>query len=107
MAINIFNIPFSNTNQTFNITLNGQNLTITCVWNQEIPTWVASIQDTNTQTPIITGLALVTGCNLLSQFYYTGLTGAIVVYTKGDPGALPTFESLGNESSVFYITESA
>ncbi|MBL0320451.1 MAG: hypothetical protein IPP74_14345 [Alphaproteobacteria bacterium] len=69
-----------------------------------MPTWVISIAETNTNTPIITGVALVTGVNLLMQFYYTGLTGDIVVYTKGDPGALPTFDSLGNESNVFYVT---
>ena len=104
--MSIFVIPFVNTNQTFNITLNWQNLIVTCVWNQELPTWVISIQNANTQNYIVTGVALVTGVNLFRQFYYTGLVGDLVVYTKGDPGALPTFESLGNETQVLYITRS-
>lgn len=105
--MSIFSIPFVNTNQIFNITLNGQNLIVTCVWNQELPTWVVSIQDANTKAYIVTGVALVTGVNLFMQFYYTGLSGDLVVYTKGDPSALPTFDSLGNETKVLYITRSA
>jgi len=105
MSFKFFNIPFVNTNQIFRITLNGQNLIVTCVWNQELPTWVVSIQNANNQAYIVTGVALVTGVNLFMQFYYTGLSGDLVVYTNGNPGALPTFDSLGNETSVFYITE--
>lgn len=103
--MNIFRIPVVNTNQQFNITLSGKNLLITCNWNQELPAWVISIQDANTKDYLIAGVALVTGCNLFQQFYYTGVTGFLVAYTNGDPGQIPTFESLGNESQVFYITE--
>jgi len=102
--MSIFKIPFVNNNQKFNITLSGKNLLVTCVWNQEIPAWVLSVQDAASLEYLISGVALVTGVNLLSQFYYTGITGVLVVYTKGDPDEIPTFESLGNESQVFYIT---
>lgn len=100
--MSIFRIPFVNTNQNFNITLSGKNLRVTCNWNEELPAWVISIQDASTQQYIISGVALVTGCNLFSQFYYTGVKGEIAVYTNGNPGEIPTFESLGNESQVLY-----
>lgn len=100
-----FKIPFANTNQTFNITLSGKNLLVTCVWNQELPAWVVSIQDANTQEYLIAGVALVTGVNLFKQFYYTGISNYLVVYTNGNPDEIPTFESLGNESQVYYVTE--
>jgi hypothetical protein len=102
--MSIFKIPFVNNNQKFNITLSGKNLLVTCVWNQEMPAWVVSVQDAASLDFLISGVALVTGVNLFSQFYYTGITGALVVYTKGSPDEIPTFNSLGNESQVFYIT---
>ena len=102
--MSIFKIPFVNTNQKFNITLSGKNLIVTCNWNQELPAWVVSIQDAATQEYLIAGVALVTGVNLFSQFYYTGVRGVLVIYTKGDPSEIPTFDSLGNESQVLYVT---
>jgi hypothetical protein len=102
--MSIFKIPFVNTNQTFNITLSGKNLLVTCNWNQELPAWVVSIQDAATQEYLIAGVALVTGVNLFRQFYYTGIRNVLVVYTNGDPSQIPTFDSLGNESQVLYIT---
>lgn len=102
--MSIFKIPFVNTNQKFNITLSGKNLIVTCNWNQELPAWVVSIQDAATQEYLIAGVALVTGVNLFSQFYYTGVRNVLVAHTNGDPGEIPTFESLGNESQVLYIT---
>lgn len=102
--MSIFKIPFVNTNQKFNITLSGKNLIVTCNWNQELPAWVVSIQDAATQEYLISGVALVTGANLFSQFYYTGVRNVLVAYTNGDPGEIPTFDSLGNESQVLYIT---
>jgi hypothetical protein len=102
-----FKLPFVNSNQKFNISLDGKSLSVTCVWNQEIPAWVISIQDANTGDDIITGVSLVTGVNLFEQFYYTGVTGFLIVYTNGNPTEIPTFESLGNESNVYYLTELA
>ena len=101
--MNIFQIPFTNNNQKFNITLSGKQLLITCRWNKEMPAWVVDIQDALTNAYIITGVALVTGANLFKQFYYTGVTGFLVALTSGDPYEVPTFESLGNESQVYYI----
>ena len=103
--MSLFRIPFDNNNQKFNITLQGKNLLVTCSWNQEMPAWVLSVQDADTQEYLMSGVALVTGVNLFRQFYSTGVTGDLVVYTKGNPFEIPTFESLGNESSVFYITD--
>jgi hypothetical protein len=66
---------------------------------------MVDIQDALTNEYIIAGVALVTGVNLLMQFYYTGVKGYLFAETKGDPFQVPTFTSLGNESEVYYIPE--
>jgi len=70
-----------------------------------MPAWIVDIQDALTNAYIIAGVALVTGVNLFEQFYYTGVKGYLVIETKGNPDEIPTFESLGNESQVYYIPE--
>jgi hypothetical protein len=102
--MNIFKIPFSASNQKFNISLGGVTYTIISVWNGEAPAWFIDVINTATQEFVITSLPLVTGVNLLMQFQYTGIKGVLLAYTNGEPTQPPTFTNLGAESNVYYIT---
>ena len=55
--------------------------------------------------PLVSGIALVTGADLLGQYAYLGIGGQLIVMTDGDPSAIPTFTNLGIESHLYYVTE--
>lgn len=65
--------------------------------------WVLDIGD-DSGNPIVCGIALVTGCDLLQQYAYLGLGGSLMVTTDGDPDAPPTFTNLGIDSHLYWIT---
>jgi len=90
--------------QQFTITLSGVTYTLTLQYrNISAGGWVLDIGDSN-NNPIIQGIPLVTGANLLAQYAYLGFTGALWVQTQDDPDAVPTFENLGIDGQVYYVT---
>jgi hypothetical protein len=61
------------------------------------------IGDTN-ENVLVSGVPLVTGCNLLAQFHYLGApAAALVCQGAGHPDNLPTWSDLGVGSHLFYI----
>lgn len=54
--------------------------------------------------PILCGMPLVTGADLLGQFAYLDLGGHLVVRSEGIPDAIPTFDNLGSGSHVYWVT---
>lgn len=100
-----FLIPFANVPQEFNINLGGRELTIINRWN-DMPEggWSIDIIDFNSGEYIIAGIPLVTGADLLEQYEYLELGGAMIVFTDGDAEATPTLDNLGGESNVYYVT---
>ncbi len=53
-------------------------------------------------TPILTGIPLVTGSDLLEQFAYLKLGAQLFAQTDNDPQAVPTFDNLG-QTGRFYL----
>jgi hypothetical protein len=101
----IYNIPLTNIPQKFTIELGGKEYILTCRWNDAIEGgWFIDIDDSITNTPILHNLPLVTGNNLLEQYEYLGIKGALVVLTNGDNTAVPTLENLGVESFLYFVT---
>jgi len=66
--------------------------------------WVLDIYDQN-GLPMLCGVPLVTGANLLAPFDYLSLGGGLGVYSEGIPDAVPTFDNLGSGSHVIWFTE--
>lgn len=99
-----FEIPLSPEPQRFNITLSGAQYHMTVIWrNVETGGWVLDIADFS-GNPIIQGIPLVTGVNLLDQYAYLGFTGVLWVQTTADPDAVPTFDNLGVGSHLYWYT---
>ena len=65
--------------------------------------WVLDIADASA-APIVQGIPLVTGENLLAQYAYLGFVGGLWVQTKDDPDAVPTFEDFGDTGKVYWVT---
>lgn len=55
-------------------------------------------------TPLIRGLPLTAGENILQQFDYLGIGGEIRVETDGNALVEPTYGNLGSNGKVFFIT---
>jgi len=97
-----YEIPLSPTPQAFTIMLAGIEYRMRVVY-ADAPEggWLLDInaQDGN---PIVSGIPLVTGADLLEQYEYLGLGGGLWVATDGAPEAAPTFGNLGNASRLFF-----
>jgi hypothetical protein len=98
----IFGIPLQAQPQTFTITLSGVVYTLTAQYRPGVG-WVLDIED-NQGNAIVQGIPLVTGANLLAQYAYLGFVGGLWVQTLTDPDAVPTFENLGSDGLLYYVT---
>lgn len=101
---NFYTIPLSATPQTFKITLGGidYRLTLTYV-NCDQGGWLLDIADANAN-PMVSGIPLVTGVNLLAQYPHLGFGGRLWVQTTQNPDAVPTFDNLGTDALLYWVT---
>ena len=96
-------VPLQPTNQTLSVVLNGVAYTLRVLWNTVAGYWVMDMYDSTGINPVLLGVPLVTGCDLLQQFDYLGIGGELWVQTSNDPYAPPTFTNLGVTSQLFYL----
>jgi len=101
MAVN--EIPLSPKPQTFAIALAGVTYNITLYWNPQNGSWMIDIADIN-DSPLIDGIPLITGADLLEQYAYIGIGGQLIVQTDNNPDAIPTLENLGINSHVYFVS---
>lgn len=100
----IFQLPLQNTPQTFTTTLSGIIYTLTLQYQNVVQGgWTLDIGDVN-NIPILQGIPLVTGVNLLGKYNYLGFLGGLYVQTTTDPDAVPTFQNIGIDGQVYYVT---
>jgi hypothetical protein len=95
-------VPLTPQNQLLSISMNGVTYTLIVKWNRFSNSWILYIQD-DQQNPILSGLPLVTGCDLLEQFAYLGIGGAFVVQSSNDPYEVPDYASLGTVGNLYFL----
>ena len=76
---------------------------IRLVWNSIMSCWVLDLLEED-GTPFLTGIAVVTGCNLVEQFKYLGLEGRLIAQTLNETDAVPTYENLGTNGLLYFVT---
>ena len=92
--------------QSFTATLSGVTYRFTLQYrNDPAGGWVLDISD-SAGNPLVFGIPLVTGANLLAQYAYLGFTGGLWVQTSSDPDAVPTFSNLGDDGLLYWVTRS-
>lgn len=99
-----FEIPLSSENQTLSLVMNGTAYIlrlIFCQTTDENASWLLDINDQN-NTPIVNGIPLVTGADLLEQYKYLGFGFILYCFTDGMPSAIPTFSNLGTTSHLYF-----
>lgn len=101
----VYEIPLSPTPQQFSIDLGGATYQLTVKYHDvEMGGWFVDIAD-SAGTPIVNGIPLVTGCDLLGQYAYLGFNGKLMVQTSNDPDAVPTWENLGSQSHLYWVSD--
>lgn len=95
-------IPLTPTPQRFSISLGGVTYQLRSVWNPLAQAWVVDIADSSGQ-PIVSGIPLVCGANLLEQFDYLGIGGELIAQSDNDPNVPPTFNSLGSTGHLYFV----
>jgi len=78
--MDVFRIPLTPRQQTFQITLRAVTYTWQLYWLVPARCWVVNIADV-TGKPIINGVPLLPGSDLLGQFGYLGPGGMLFVHT--------------------------
>lgn len=104
---NVFTIPLQvGTPQTFDIQLGGTSYQLTLLYRNDtsgLGGWTVDIAD-GSGNPIVQGIPLVTGADLLAQYKYLGFMGALVAQTTSNPDAVPTFSNLGDDGQLYWVT---
>lgn len=103
MSLSNYIVPLVNIPQNFNINLAGTTYTMTVKWNDIGQTWILDVADSS-QNMLAAGLPFVTGADLLDGLAYLGIDGSLLVYTNGQPFAVPTIDNLGGECNLYFQT---
>ena len=98
----VYEIPLSPQPQRMTIALAGVTYRMRFHYaNVDQGGWLLDIGDAN-GVPLVAGMPLVTGADLLAQFPDLGFGGKLFVVSDGDPSAVPTFEDLGVTSRLYF-----
>lgn len=101
-----FEIPLSPEAQTFQIQLAGTDYNCRLFWNLASNCWILDIGD-SAGLPLVRGIPVVTGLNILAPYEYLGFGGQLVVQTDHALDAVPTFENLGKQGHLYFLTPDA
>ena len=100
-----FEVPLQPaTPQAFTIGLSGKTYRFTVTWCQPAACWLLAIDEVNGVRQL-SGIPIVTGADLLAQYGYLNIGGALIAQTVNDPAAVPTFADLGATGKLFYVLQ--
>lgn len=100
----VYEIPLSPSPQVFSISLGGTEYRLTVKYQKaDMGGWFVDIAD-STGDPIVNGIPLVTGCDLLAQYGHLGFAGELRVQTSNNPDAVPTWDNMGSQSHLYWVT---
>ena len=109
MSVIFYPIPLQvGTPQTFAISLAGVSYQLTLRYRNDpggFGGWILDIDDQFGE-PLLYGVPLVTGANLLAQQKHLGFGGGLYVQTTDDPDSVPTFENLGDGAVLYWAQAS-
>ncbi|WP_336764158.1 phage baseplate plug protein [Asaia sp. VD9] len=106
MATSFYEVPLVSAPQSFSTDFNGSTYSLRFTFqNVDQGGWLLDIYDTSAN-PIVVGIPLVTGADLLAQYAYLGLGVSLYLVTDGDSDAVPTFADLGVASHLYLAVTS-
>lgn len=103
-VISTYEVPLTPQPQLFNISLGEKEYNVKLAYvDEDEGGWVLDFADALTNTPILNGVPLVTGANLLGQYGYLGFGGGLFVQTDHSPDDPPTYTNLGTDSHLYFL----
>lgn len=96
-------IPLNPYPENFGITLDDKEFSVTTTWNVPSQTWTITLSD-SVGNPILGGVPLIPGVDLLAQYPYLGFVGKLVAQVDHDQNAVPSYDGLGSTGHLYYIT---
>lgn len=105
--MNSYIIPLLGVNERFTVTLNLP-YTFQIVWRDDpcgMGGWFLDIGD-GSGNPLVQGIPLRAGHDLFEQYAYLGFTGQLWMQTLNgpNPAADPTFDNLGTDCQMYWVT---
>ncbi|AIR06340.1 bacteriophage protein [Cedecea neteri] len=100
--MSIAEIPLSADNQIFTIQLGGQTLRMRLLY-RDAAGWILDILDADNR-PIVNGIPLVTGGDLLAPYAWLGFSGGLWVGCDDEAQDYPSKTNLGNGSHLYFVT---
>jgi hypothetical protein len=103
--VDVYEIPLKPAPERFGVSLPGLSLTFRITWrNRGGAGWVLDLE-TEDGVPLVSGLPLVTGTDLLAQHKHLGIPGGLFVVSSGaHADDEPTFTGLGTDQRLYYAT---
>jgi hypothetical protein len=98
----VYQIPLTNSNQTLQTTLLNVVYIFTVRWNALANLWYLDINDINNE-PLLNGVPMVAGVNLLAQFGHLGIGGALVAQNVSEPNAPIGYDDLGQTGFLLFL----
>ncbi|WP_426576677.1 phage baseplate plug family protein [Xenorhabdus stockiae] len=99
--MNIVEIPLQAENQQFDIQLGGINYRMR-LQHRDSAGWILDIMHPNSE-PIVSGLPLVFGVDILEQHRYLGFNG-VLIFHYDDLENETNKEELGKNNRLYFIT---
>ena len=97
----VFKIPLIQEAQKFNIILNNVTYLLRLQWNTKSQAWVLDIL-TETESPLVSGIPLVPGVDLLGQYSYLNFGGQLIA-TSESPSPV-SYSNLGISGQLYFVT---
>lgn len=99
----VYELPLTPIAQTVSLSLAGATVRMTLAWRDAGGSgWCLDLADAD-GAPLVAGLPLVTGCDLLGQHKHLGLPFELWVQGDPDPSAVPTYAGLGTQSKLYAV----
>lgn len=98
----VLEIPVTPTPQTFRVALNNTVYTWRIYWLVPFQCWVLDIADLY-ENPLVNGIPLITGADLLAQFPNLVPGGLYVISDQMPPEIVPDYDHLGITGHIYYV----
>ncbi len=103
ITYSVYEVPTTPQSQEFDVSLGGTTYHLVLTWNPAAQCWNLDVEDSQ-QNPLVQGLQLITGADLLEQFAYLGIGGSFQVQSDFDVTEVPGYGALGSTGHLFFIS---